>query len=105
MMFRGTSKTSDENSSSRANAMNEFASSLENRTTKTTAPIRHYEVPNLTSMLYEYTNREKDTVESAFRGGNYQTIRNLPDDIRPYSVGQAVRNKIAETALTASIIS
>ena len=49
--------------------------------------VRHYEVPNLSSMLYEYTNREKDYVERAFRGGNYQTIRGLPDDIRPFNVG------------------
>ena len=24
--------------------------------------VKHYEVPNLSSMLYEYTNREKDYV-------------------------------------------
>ena len=55
-------------------------------------------------MLYEYTNKEKDYVERAFRGGNYQTLRGLPDDIRPFSVGQAVKDKIASTALTSSII-
>ena len=55
-------------------------------------------------MLYEYTNREKDYVERAFRGGSYQTIRGLPDDIRPFNVGQAVKDKIAGAALTSSII-
>ena len=68
-------------------------------------PVKHYEVPNLSSMLYEYTNREKDTVEQAFRGGNYQSLRGLPDDIRPFNVGQAVKQRIAESALTSSIIS
>ena len=66
--------------------------------------VKHYEVPNLSSMLYEYTNREKDYVERAFRGGNYQTIRGLPDDIRPFNVGQAVKERIANAALTSSII-
>ena len=66
--------------------------------------IKHYEVPNLSSMLYEYTNKEKDYVERAFRGGSYQTLRALPDDIRPFNVGQAVKDKIASTALTSSII-
>ena len=55
-------------------------------------------------MLYEYTNKEKDYVERAFRGGSYQTLRALPDDIRPFNVGQAVKDKIASTALTSSII-
>lgn len=58
----------------------------------------------MSSMLYEYTNREKDYVERAFRGGNYQSIRGLPNDIRPFNVGQAVKEKIANTALTSSII-
>ena len=58
----------------------------------------------MSSMLYEYTNREKDYVEQAFRGGNYQSIRGLPNDIRPFNVGQAVKEKIANTALASSII-
>ena len=57
----------DENSSSFAN---DGLRSQDRRELRT-APLKHYEVPNLTSMLYEYTNREKDTVQSAFRGGNY----------------------------------
>ena len=76
-------RVTDENSSSVAN---DFNSSYDRRPIRA-APIKHYEVPNLTSMLYEYTNREKDLVERAFRGGNYQTLRSLPDDIRPHSVG------------------
>lgn len=66
---------------------------------------KHYECPNLSSMLYAYTNKERDTVQQAFRGGNYQTIRALPDEIRPFNVGQAVKTKIAESHLTSVIIS
>lgn len=84
----------DENSSTYANLRSQQARA---------APLRHYEVPNLSSMLYEYTNREKDIVERAFRGGNYQTIRALPDEIKPFNVGQAVKQRIAEAALTSSI--
>ena len=64
---------------------------------------RHYEVPNLSSMLYEYTNAEKNLVEMAFRGGNYQTIRDLPDQIRPSLVGYSVRNKINKMFYTSSV--
>jgi hypothetical protein len=56
-------------------------------------------------MLYEYTNKEKDYVQQAFRGGNFQGIRDLPDDIKPYNVGQAVKTKINLAALTSSIVS
>ena len=75
-----------------------------NRMVTRQGPVKHYEVPNLSSMLYEYTNKETDIVQSAFRRGNYQSIRGLPDEIRPYSVGQAVKEKIAENALMSSII-
>jgi len=31
----------------------------------------HYEVPSLSSMLYEYTNKEQDSCVNAFRVGNW----------------------------------
>lgn len=37
-------------------------------------------------MLYEYTNKEKDIIEQAFRVGNYQSLRDLPDFIKPSEV-------------------
>ena len=38
----------------------------------------HYEVPNLTSMLYDFTNKEKDRIEQGFRIGNFVSLRDLP---------------------------
>ena len=46
----------------------------------------HYEVPNLSSMLYEYTNKEVDIVKNAFRIGNWDSIRDLPSELKPFSV-------------------
>ncbi len=96
----------DENSNSFSNNALDSQRNTNNftRATTRTAPVKHYEVPNLSSMLYEYTNKETQVVQQAFRGGNYQSIRGLPDDIRPYSVGQAIKQRIAENALTSSII-
>jgi hypothetical protein len=54
----------------------------------------HYEVPNMTSMLYEYTNREYDVVKNAFRSGNYQSIRDLPNELNSLSVSQSVKERV-----------
>ena len=54
----------------------------------------HYQVPNLSSMLYEYTNREKDRVNEAFRTGNYHSIRDLPRHLLPGNVTQWSKSKI-----------
>jgi hypothetical protein len=40
----------------------------------------HYEVPSLSSMLYEFTNKEQDSINKAFRIGNYVSLRDLPDN-------------------------
>ena len=42
--------------------------------------VYHYEVPNLTSMLYEYTNKEQEYIGRCFRSGNYNNLRELPDN-------------------------
>jgi hypothetical protein len=49
----------------------------------------HYEVPNLTSMLYEFTNKEKDRVSQGFRVGNFVGLRDLPNDL---AAGQVLNN-------------
>ena len=46
----------------------------------------HYEVPSLASMLYEYTNKEQDTVINAFRSSNFISLRDLPENIAPNNV-------------------
>jgi len=40
----------------------------------------HYEVPNLCSMLYEYTNKEAERIHQGFRVGNFVSLRDLPTD-------------------------
>ena len=42
-------------------------------------------------VLYEYTNKEQDLIQACFRGGNYFNLRDLPDDIAPNQVLQALR--------------
>ena len=46
----------------------------------------HYEVPSLSSMLYEFTNKEQDLIVRAFRSGNYVGLRDLPDNLAPNNV-------------------
>ena len=46
----------------------------------------HYEVPNMTSMLYEFTNKEQDRIHQSFRVGNYVSLRDIPDSIQPGNV-------------------
>ena len=48
----------------------------------------HYEVPSLSSMLYEFTNKEQTSIINAFRIGNYTGIRDLPNNIAPNNVLQ-----------------
>lgn len=56
--------------------------------------LHHYEVPNLSSMLYQFTNEEKDRVARAFRTGNYLSLRDLPRHLLPGNVSQVSRSKI-----------
>ena len=56
----------------------------------------HYEVPNLSSMLYEFTNREQDRVNHCFRIGNFLSLRDLPTHILPGNVSQMNQSKINE---------
>ena len=48
--------------------------------------MQHYEVPNLSSMLYEFTNREADRIQHCFRVGNFHTLRDLPKHLLPGNV-------------------
>lgn len=54
----------------------------------------HYEVPNLSSMLYEYTNSEMDRIRYSFRVGNFYSLRDLPRHLLPGNVSQISRSKI-----------
>ena len=54
----------------------------------------HYEVPNLASMLYEYTNNEMDRVKYSFRIGNFYSLRDLPRHLLPGNVSTVSKSKI-----------
>jgi len=54
----------------------------------------HYQVPNLSSMLYEFTNREKERVHQSFRTGNYHSLRDLPKHLLPGNVSQWSKSKV-----------
>ena len=45
-------------------------------------------------MLYEYTNKEQELVAACFRAGNYFNLRDLPDDLGPNNVMQALKEKL-----------
>ena len=62
--------------------------------TQRTVHQHHYEVPNLSSMLYEYTHKESDRVQDAFRTGNYHSLRDLPRHLLPGNVSTWSRSKI-----------
>lgn len=55
--------------------------------------INHYELPNLTQLLYDFTNKEQDTILRCFRTGNYNSLRDLPPNLLPNSVLKMLREK------------
>lgn len=58
----------------------------------------HYEVPSLSSMLYEYTNKEQDCIMQAFRVGNWFNLRDLPNYIAPNNVLQQLQQNMNNAA-------
>lgn len=72
---------------------------------KITNANAHYEVPNLSSMLYEFTNKEQDQVINAFRINSFVNIRDLPDNIAPTNVIQNIQMKMKEALAQSSVIS
>lgn len=54
-------------------------------------------------MLYEFTNKERDVIQACFRAGNYYNIRDLPDEIGPNQVAQAIKER-AEKAQQMSMM-
>jgi hypothetical protein len=53
-----------------------------NQTSMINAGGAHYEIPNLCSMLYEYTNKEAERIQQGFRIGNFVSLRDLPTDFQ-----------------------
>ena len=44
-------------------------------------PGPHYEVPNMSSMLYDFTNKEQERIAQGFRIGNFVSLRDLPKEL------------------------
>ena len=59
----------------------------------------HYEIPNLSSMLYEFTNKETEKIQQGFRIGNFVSLRDLPADFSYGNVLNAMKEKV-ETNIT-----
>lgn len=55
--------------------------------------INHYELPNLTQLLYDFTNKEQDTIMRCFRVGSYTSIRDLPSNLLPNAVTKMMADK------------
>jgi hypothetical protein len=74
----------------------------------------HYEVPNLSSskfiqiitsvlVLYEYTMKEQNVVQGAFRVGNHFSLRDLPTLISPFNVCEALKDSQQDGKLMVSV--
>lgn len=55
--------------------------------------MNHYELPNLAQLLYDFTNKEQDTILRCFRTGNWTSIRDLPANLLPNTVLKMLRDK------------
>lgn len=55
--------------------------------------MNHFEIPNLSSMLYDYTNKERDLIQQCWRVGNYNSLRDLPTNIGPSQVLKSYQEK------------
>lgn len=66
------------NSDSNTDSKTETVDMNTDFTKKHSGTVSHYEVPNLTSMLYEYTNKEQEYIQRCFRAGNFNNLREMP---------------------------
>ena len=55
--------------------------------------MNHYELPNLTQLLYDFTNKEQDIIMRCFRVGNYTSLRDLPANLLPNAVTKMMNDK------------
>ena len=73
------------------------SSNMSNAPNNETIPMdnsmNHYELPNLTQLLYDFTNKEQDLVMRCFRVGNYTSLRDLPANLLPNAVTKMMNDK------------
>lgn len=97
-MFRSGVGSDRKNSELMSNS-DDVLSKLDNNQTRIQ---NHYEVPNLSSMLYEYTNNEVDRVKQSFRVGNFISLRgDMPRHFLPGNVAQLSKSKIEQNLYSA----
>ena len=58
--------------------------------------MSHYGMPNLSACLYDYTNKEQELILRCFRTGNYDSLRDLPNELGPQQVIENIKEKIAK---------
>jgi len=63
---------------------------------KPPAPLPHYALPNFSVVLPTYSNHEPDVVASAFRVGNYVSLQDLPNRVKPGQVSRGRFQKILD---------
>ena len=73
-------------SSNMSNAQNNETIPMDNS-------MNHYELPNLTQLLYDFTNKEQDLVMRCFRVGNYTSLRDMPANLLPNAVTKMMNDK------------
>lgn len=56
------------------------------------------------AVLYEYTNKEYDLVKNAFRTGNWDSLRDLPNELKPFAVQQHISQRLQQEELHNSMI-
>lgn len=77
-------------------SFDEHKNAAEDRMFGSEAQMSHYEMPNLSACLYDYTNKEQDFVLRCFRAGNYDSLRDLPNDIAPQHLIEQLKEKITK---------
>ena len=61
---------------------------------------RSFAAANFASILPEFRNKEQDIVRNAFNGGNYQSLRDMPDKFDTQAVSAARNMKAARNLKT-----
>lgn len=81
---------------SHATSFEEQKSAAEEAMFGSEGQMSHYEMPNLSACLYDYTNKEQELIVRCFRTGNYDSLRDLPNGLAPQQVIEAMKEKISK---------
>ena len=56
--------------------------------------VPHYQLPNFSSILPEYTNSEQDYIKGAFSCSNFASITKVPNDLKPTEISKARNSNV-----------